>query len=457
MNRFPYIGAPGAGGEPVGLVKPFAVDPGPKWAECNGATLADVAAYPALVKAHGVNPIARAVAPGSAGAPAALPEMAPYYADAEGRYAVDPGAAGGIVYLSKDPTGAAFASARRSTDGGMTWPSIAPAPTFPLGALAADTTIRRLAVACSPTLWAVIHERDSYVDFGGGEFQRTVSFAVHTSANQGAAWTARALPGFTTSRQGNQEGDDTGNFGFAGIAWSASLGRFVIATRPGQIYSSPDGINWTERVAAGSALAGVRWFPAAGVFLAWNSSGQVRRSVDGLTWSALANAATTGADNFGYPVYLEQRGPVAGPGSRIVYGRRFSTDGGQAWSTWAHPTVGQLGAGIPAAFGVASGAGAAIYDPAFTADMALIRLYASGNPAGQHYTSTDLVNWTRAPIFDVADQPFSINSGYAFGLAGRFYGTANGSLSTAYVRTPAITLPLYPQSPKGRFFMRIKD
>ncbi len=455
MNRFPYIGAPGSGGEPVGLVKPFAVDPGPKWALCDGSVLTDVSAYPALVKAHGVNPIARAVVPGSAGAPAALPEIPRYHTEAEGRYVADPGAAGGIVYLSKETAGAAFASARRSTDGGMTWPNLAPAPTFPGGALAAQTTVRRLAFACSPTLWAVIHERDTTYDYGDGNFDRSVTSYVHTSANQGATWTARALPGFTASRSGNQEGDDTNAHGFAGIAWSAQLGLFVIATRQGQIYTSPDAINWTQRVAAGSPLAGVRWFPAAGVFLAWNSSRQVRRSVDGLTWAALVNAAPSGADQFSYPVYLEEFGPVAGPSSRIVYGRRFSADGGQTWSTWAHPTLGQLGASIPAAFGASAGTGAVIYDPAFTADTALIRLFASGNATGQHYTSSDLVNWTRVPISDLPAVAFNANSGLAFALAGRFYGDLNSS--APYVRVPAITLPLYPASPKGRFFMRIKD
>lgn len=124
---------------------------------------------------------------------------------------------------------------------------------------------------------------------GGTEEMRSVVWsqelglfaAVGTLTNvftspDGITWTNRGMPASATGTTFNR------------IIWSGSL--FVAVGTNGSIITSPDGVTWTARTSGVSnALFDVGYF--GGVFLAIGSTGTMRRSTDGVTWSAVSTGS----------------------------------------------------------------------------------------------------------------------------------------------------------------------
>lgn len=121
------------------------------------------------------------------------------------------------------------------------------------------------------------------------------------------------------------------------IAWSPTLSIFVIVPYGTVSFSSPDGINWTERTAINASWYGLIWAPAPlskFVAIAVSGTNRIMHSSDGITWSQATNAPSLDPwRSIGYS-------PTLGSGSgRLVAVTSsadtfmYSDDGGDTWIT----------------------------------------------------------------------------------------------------------------------------
>ena len=93
-------------------------------------------------------------------------------------------------------------------------------------------------------------------------------------STDGIAWTAYSLPAQAI-----------------GLAWSSTLGLYVIGCNNGAIYSSPDAINWTLRTTGTTnSFQHVSWTGTE--FIATASVGTLLTSTDGITWVTRSSGTT---------------------------------------------------------------------------------------------------------------------------------------------------------------------
>ena len=78
------------------------------------------------------------------------------------------------------------------------------------------------------------------------------------------------------------QGGDFGTFNQS-VAWSPSLGLFVVVGDAGAIGTSPDGATWTNHTPGGGSWKAVAW--GGGRFLAVGPGGTIRYSTNGSSWS----------------------------------------------------------------------------------------------------------------------------------------------------------------------------
>ncbi len=187
---------------------------------------------------------------------------------------------------------------------------------------------------------------------------------------------------------------------------------YVIASSGGEIWSSPDGVDWTKRYAGPNGLYGLAF--AAGQFTAVGSSGTILTSTDGLTWTLrvlLSNTGLLGIAHGG------TRWVAVTTGASVA----TSTDG----VTWSFST--STGGG--SANGVAFGAG----------------LFVSVSALGVIRTSPDGVTWTartaNAGTNTLNDVFFLNNQFLAVGNSGTLVTSPDGLTWTA--RTSSSTTTLY--------------
>ncbi len=111
------------------------------------------------------------------------------------------------------------------------------------------------------------------VAYGDGQFvaagrDSTTSF----SSPDGGVWTQGGT-GFS------------GNY-YTGIAYGNGI--FVATDAVGAVFTSADGVNWTQQAATEQALNGVSF--GGGLFVAVGSQGAIVSSLDGITWTAVPTA-----------------------------------------------------------------------------------------------------------------------------------------------------------------------
>ena len=91
------------------------------------------------------------------------------------------------------------------------------------------------------------------------------------------------------------------------IAWSKSLGLYVLVGEGGIIYTSSDKTNWTSRTSGtNNNLNSVLYSDIAELFIAVGDSGTILTSPDGITWTARG----TETNNLNRVVYLELYGSI---------------------------------------------------------------------------------------------------------------------------------------------------
>lgn len=152
-----------------------------------------------------------------------------------------------------------------------------------------------------------------------------------------AGWNGRYLDstdGITWNYK-NVSGTITTTPHLSDVAWSGSLGRFVVTTASsGNIFTSTDEITWTELPAAApSGLYGIVW--TGSNFIAVGSVGTIVTSTDGSTWN---NRSIASGPTF-YDVKVVS-GKVVAVGSS---GRVFvSLDDGVNWTEQTTNTTNSL-------------------------------------------------------------------------------------------------------------------
>lgn len=200
----------------------------------------------------------------------------------------------GIVIMGNDTNG------QRSTDFGLTWSSITPQ---------AQSTAK------------VAHGNSQYIAVGSGgtNIQSSTNGVTWVTENTGTG-TGNDVIWDGTIGLWCVVGDDTGSWIVTspdGLAWTvrAAAGSntfngvatngtvFVAVGEGGAIETSTDGINWTARTAAGSYVGGfndIVWtgkvFVAVGDATA--SDGEVQTSPDGITWTSRTSVAGVVGDMF---------------------------------------------------------------------------------------------------------------------------------------------------------------
>lgn len=92
----------------------------------------------------------------------------------------------------------------------------------------------------NPTVYALTQNSSGLLVASGASATGTTSGRISTSTDDGATWTLRS------SGVSNRVFD---------VLWVSALSIFVALTQTGEILTSPDGIVWTPRVAAGAILA----------------------------------------------------------------------------------------------------------------------------------------------------------------------------------------------------------
>lgn len=79
-----------------------------------------------------------------------------------------------------------------------------------------------------------------------------------------------------------------------GVAYSPTLGLWLICGDGGMLMTSPDGVTWTSRT-PDAAFAGIfhacHWSPTAALFIVVGASKEIQTSTDGVTWTQRDTAA----------------------------------------------------------------------------------------------------------------------------------------------------------------------
>lgn len=131
---------------------------------------------------------------------------------------------------------------------------------------------------------------------GGGQF---------ATSPDGVTWTARTSPAWTSTDYLNS------------IAWSPTLGLFVLVMSGGKIATSPDGITWTARTSGTTTtLRSIAWSSHLALFVVTGDTVNLT-SPDGITWT------TTGGVG-GYTCSASGTALLIGGGSGRI---QTSTDG----------------------------------------------------------------------------------------------------------------------------------
>jgi len=178
------------------------------------------------------------------------------------------------------------------------------------------------------------------------------SGTIETSPD-GVTWTARTAAGAYSG-------------GFMAVTWAGD--KFVAVGQSGEIQTSPDGITWTARTAAGgfsSYFRGIEW--SGTMVLAVGDSSEIQTSPDGITWTARTADGSPGT--LYAPAWSGDAWTVVGVGGAI----QTSPDG----ITWTARTA---AGGFSSAFLAATWTGA---------------LFVAVGAAAEIQTSPDGVAWTQ--------------------------------------------------------------
>lgn len=152
-----------------------------------------------------------------------------------------------------------------------------------------------------------------------------------------AGWNGRYLDstnGITWNYK-NVSGTITTTPHLSDVAWSSSLGRFVVITASlGNIFTSTDEITWTELAsAAPTGLYGTVWTGSS--FVAVGTNGSIVTSADGINWN---NRSITSGPTF-YDVNITAGKLIAVGTSGKVY---VSVDDGINWTAQTTDTTNTL-------------------------------------------------------------------------------------------------------------------
>ena len=154
---------------------------------------------------------------------------------------------------------------------------------------------------------------------GCGQQIDGLSGGIWTSPD-GITWTERVVPNALTINQS-----------LFGIAWSEDLGVLAIPSYlTSNVLTSTDGINWTEQIVTGSELtltvADIVWSKARGTFLGLTNISSTLTSTDGISWvTTLIAPYETGLS---YIAYSEALDLYVNATSTVI---RSSSDGGTTW------------------------------------------------------------------------------------------------------------------------------
>lgn len=256
------------------------------------------------------------------------------------------------------------------------------------------------------------------------------------STNAGISWSVITLPAI-----------------FGCIAFSPSLGLFVASSQyvSNGVFSSPDGLTWTQGVSTDFIGSNINWCNAE--FLSTNN-GHIYKSVNGTTWTKLTSPfpVTAGKGQwscicYGNGVYVAVTAGDGGADKSTVNrcGAAYSSDG----VTWAVADTASVL--IPAityltkiAFGngvfVATGPGGF----ALRNNHNVINDIVNTN-AAQSYFSIDGITWTAMGVFPIAGNwgNLMFSDGQFLSVSSNTYGTAANYPSTAPAPSTATRAVIY--------------
>mgnify|MGYP000385046333 CR=1 FL=1 len=194
------------------------------------------------------------------------------------------------------------------------------------------------------------------VAYGGGLFVAVGDSGRIWSSPDGITWTDQGLQGSNT---------------LYGVAYGGGL--FVAVGNNGQIFSSTDGTTWTDQGTQGSNdLLGAAY--GGGFFVAVGASGQIFSSTDGTTWtdqgSQGGNSLTGAAYSGGFFIAVGDSGTIFQSGSVI------SSSGSTASHTLMVYKTGAPPAGMGYVYSVPAGISCPGTCSATFADGTVVTLYA---------------------------------------------------------------------------------
>ncbi len=256
------------------------------------------------------------------------------------------------------------------------------------------------------------------------------------STNAGISWSVIPLPAR-----------------FGSIAYSPTLGLFVASSQyvANGVFSSSDGVTWTQGVSADFIGNNINWCNAE--FLATNNN-NIYKSVNGTTWTKLTTPfpVTAGRGQWSYiaygnGVYVAVTAGDGGADKSTANrcGAAYSSDG-VTW-TVADPT----GALTPAitylnkiAFGngvfVVTGSGGFALRPNYSVINDVVQ-----TNAAQSYYSVDGITWTTMGVFPSAGNwgNLMFANGQFLAVSSNTYGTAASYPSTAPAPSSATREVIY--------------
>ncbi len=290
-----------------------------------------------------------------------------------------------------------------------------------------------------------------YSDF----FFDTYSFTI-ASSNNGATWTVNA-PGIPT------------NIGSDVTSIAYGNGVFV-ATIQANIYSSSNGINWSNRSNATNSAFAVTY--GNNIFVAIGQNGTARKSSDGITWTISTSATTAGMYGITYGngifVAVGNTGAVQYTSNgtswtlgtsatsanlaSVAYGNgtfvsvakvnnviQYSTDGAATW---------QIAPGSNRLFGNSTSVGfrnVSYVNNVFIASSSTI---SSGEQPGINYKSYDGISWE--PILDQGTLEFTSPIAYGNGIY--MAATSQGFTAISKANSTNFYVPLHPAEKYNTFF-----
>jgi len=368
-NRIGYLGDTARGGDQVGSVRAFTVDPGAKWGKADGSLIQDTGvSYPALARAIGVAWFGDEQSTGF---------TFPPHLDGK----VNP--ADGSTWQITG-TGLQFF---KTADNGDTWTNVGYAH-GPAETTGGYGNIILIGHSLGNGIHVCFHVRQNYYD-NGSETYDDRYFFVHRTANAGVSF--QVSPTFNAAF-------DNSNYVAQpmSIDFSPTLGLFVLVTYGGRIYTSADGLAWTLRHTATFNAFNVRWIPKVGRFyVTGNGVNAFRHSADGINWTA-ANLPSGTAS-----------APLEYPGGVLMPGGLFKSADGLTWSQVVLPTLQVLdpGLGLSGSVTVTSAAGN-------KNGLVLWLSHAGGN---YFYSTADFVTFMRgSPVSDTLANEFFCLGKYVF-------------------------------------------